>query len=256
MKVAAGHLSWWMNKIIAWIAEKDYPWTGKLVEQDFLNFFEHLSLTTFAMPFYEVKNKNGNIFGSPICISINDEIVHCRPDNRLFRPGDMIKIDAGLSYQGYCADMARTIIFPEPGEFKPTDLWFEKINFKNITKDALKDGIEACRVGNTVGDISRAISKVGQDNNLGIVTDYAGHGIGKSVHESPIVPNMPGKHSDEQIVLRANMVLCLEPMFTRGSGLVLKDSDGWRVWTADGTVACHEEDEVLITESGPEVLTR
>ncbi len=257
MKVAAKHLSYWMNGIIEKIFYFDFPWTGKLIEQEFLEYLNGLTPSlNFKAPFCEVKNKNGNIFGSPICISINDEIVHCRPDNRLFRSGDMIKIDAGLSYRGYCADMARTIIFPNPSDFKPTDLWFEKTNFRNITIDALNDGIAACIVGNTIGDISKAINKVGQDNKLGIVTDYAGHGIGLNVHESPIVPNMPGIHIDEQIVLRANMILCIEPMFTMGSGLVLKDSDGWRVWTADGAMACHEESEILITEFGPEVLTK
>jgi methionyl aminopeptidase len=181
------------------------------------------------------------------CISINDVVVHGIPtaENKL-KDGDLVKIDVCASYNGYCADMARCY-------FIGTASTSAK-KLVEAAKIALDKGIEQARVGNHLSDISAAIQHEVESHGFGVVRAFAGHGIGKSMHEDPEILNYgkPGKGP----ILRAGMTFALEPMITMGNFDVYIDKDGWTVKTKDKSLAAHVEDTVAVTDSGPRVLTR
>ena len=180
------------------------------------------------------------------CVSVNDEVVHGIPGPKVIKGGDLVKIDVCASWQGYCADMARCYFI----EKAPADL--EKL--VDVAQKALNKGIERARAGNRVSDISAAIQEEIELHGFGIVRTFAGHGIGKQMHEEPEILNYgkPGRGA----VLRPGMTLAIEPMITTGSHDVYVEQDGWTVRTKDKGYAAHVEDTVLITESAPKILTR
>ncbi len=183
------------------------------------------------------------------CISLNDEVVHGVPsDRRVIRVGDLIKIDVCAAWKGYCADMARCFIVG--GQERHQGL------SKMITtaEEALFAGVRSARVAGRLGDISAAIQAVVERDGFGIVRDFAGHGIGKSMHEEPEVLNYgePGTGP----MLRAGMAFAIEPMITAGGHQVYVGEDGWTVKTVDGSWAVHVEDTVVVTDGGPVFLTR
>ncbi len=181
------------------------------------------------------------------CISLNDEVVHGVPHgSKLLAVGDLVKIDICASWQGYCADMARCFFVEH-----------EESNAKKLVKaaqDSLDAGIVQMRVGGRLTDISAAIQKKVEAEGFGVVRDFAGHGIGKRMHEEPEVLNYgePGRGP----VLQVGMALAIEPMITAGGYQVYITSDGWTVKTKDKSLAAHVEDTVVLTEHGPKVLTR
>ncbi len=181
------------------------------------------------------------------CISINDEVVHGVPsDQKLLKDGDLVKIDVCASWSGYCADMARSFyVGSMPESVK---------QFVSNAQRALNKGIEQALVGNTLGDISAAIQHEVEKEGFGIVRDFAGHGIGKNMHEEPEILNYGT--AGKGIVLRSGMTFALEPMTTMGKHDVFVDRDGWTVKTADRSLAAHVEDTIVVTESGPKILTR
>ncbi len=181
------------------------------------------------------------------CISINDEVVHGVPsEKKVLQDGDLIKIDVCASWSGYCADMARSFyVGPMPQEVQ---------QFVHNAQNALNKGIEQIRVGNRLGDISAAIQKEIEKDGFGIVREFAGHGIGKQMHEEPEILNYG--EAGNGVVLQEGMVFALEPMTTMGQHSVYVDGDGWTVKTVDRSLAAHVEDTVVVTESGPKILTR
>jgi len=181
------------------------------------------------------------------CISINDEVVHGVPsDQKVLKDGDLVKIDVCASWRGYCADMARSFYVGCASE--PVQ------RFISNAQRALNKGIEQVRVGNTLGDISAAIQREVEKDGFGIVRDFAGHGIGKQMHEEPEILNYG--EAGKGVKLQAGMVFAIEPMITMGKHDVYVDRDGWTVKTADKSLAAHVEDTVVVTESGPKILTR
>lgn len=181
------------------------------------------------------------------CISINDEVVHGVPsDQKVLKDGDLVKIDVCASWRGYCADMARSFYVGCASE--PVQ------RFVSNAQRALNKGIEQVRVGNTLGDISAAIQREVEKEGFGIVRDFAGHGIGKQMHEEPEILNYG--EAGKGVKLQAGMVFAIEPMITMGKHDVYVDRDGWTVKTADKSLAAHVEDTVVVTESGPKILTR
>lgn len=181
------------------------------------------------------------------CVSINDEVVHGVPvANKIIRSGDLVKVDVCASFKGYCADMARSFIVGE------ADASVQKLI--DVAQQALNKGIEQARAGNRLSDISAAIQQAIEMHGFGVVRDFAGHGIGKSMHEEPEVLNFgkPGKGP----VLRAGMAFALEPMVTMGSHEVYITDDGWTVKTVDKSLAVHVEDTIVVTDGEPKVLTR
>jgi len=181
------------------------------------------------------------------CISLNEEVVHGVPsEKKKLKVEDLVKIDICASWKNYCADMARSFFV---GECKP-----ESKRLVSVAQMALDAGISKARSGNHLSDISHAIQTVIEKNGFGIVRDFAGHGIGRALHEDPEVPNYgsPGKGP----ILRSGITLAIEPMITMGSHEVVVMEDGWTVRTVDKSVAAHVEDTVLITEGNPKILTR
>lgn len=181
------------------------------------------------------------------CISINDELVHGVPsDSRLFAEGDLVKVDICVSWKGYCADMARAFFVGEmPEKVK---------QFVANARRALRRGIAQAIPGNKLSDISAAIQHEIEKEGFGVVRDFAGHGIGKQMHEEPEVLNF-GKPG-EGPVLRAGMTFAIEPMITMGAHDVYVCEDGWTVKTMDHSLAMHIEDTVAVTEREPKILTK
>jgi methionyl aminopeptidase len=185
-------------------------------------------------------------FPEAICVSINEEVVHGIPGERRLKPEDIVSIDLGVEYNGYYGDIAAT--FPV-GNLSP-----EAKRLINVTKSALEAGIENCKIGKKLYDISHSIQKVAEENGYSVVRQYVGHGIGKSLHEDPQVPNC-GK-ANRGPVLAEGMVFALEPMVNEKNYKVETLSDNWTVITCDRGLSAHFEHTVAVTKSGPLVLTR
>lgn len=184
-------------------------------------------------------------FPASICTSVNDQIVHGIPGSYRLRGGDIISIDFGVIYQGYYSDMAITL----PVGKAPKDAQ----RLIAVTKRALTSGISQMVPGNRLYDISSAIQECAESNGFSVVRDLVGHGIGQKMHEEPQIPNF-GKRSTGPY-LKAGMVFALEPMVNMGRYEIKTLDDNWTVVTADGSLSCHFEHTVAITDNGPEILT-
>jgi methionyl aminopeptidase len=179
------------------------------------------------------------------CISVNDQVVHGLPSGRRVNFGDIISLDVGVIYRGYIGDTAKTVAVGG------CDLLAQKL--MEVTERALYEGIAQAVAGNRVVDISRAIQKCVESNGFSVVREFVGHGVGRSMHEEPQVPNfVDGKSSPK---LRPGMTIAIEPMVNAGKPSVEILNDGWTVVTKDGLPSAHFEHTVLITESEPEILT-
>jgi len=185
-------------------------------------------------------------FPGSLCTSINQEVVHGIPGERELREGDILSMDFGVLYQGYYGDAAVTVpigaVEPEIG------------NLLRITEESLYLGIERMVTGNHLSDISAAIQNHAESNGYSVVKEFGGHGIGKRLHEEPMVLNYVS--DGRGIRLKPGLVLALEPMLNMGTDKVRILPDGWTVVTLDGKTSAHFEHTVAITESGPEILTR
>src|SRR5438132_1851025 len=184
-------------------------------------------------------------FPGSICASPNSMIVHGIPGPYRLREGDIISIDVGVTLDGWVADAART--FPV-GELAP-----HVQNLLSATEESLHAGVAECHPGRRMGDLSAAIQGVAEGAGLAVVRSLVGHGIGRSMHEDPQVPNYgkPGKGP----LLEEGMVLAVEPMTTAGRAGVRVGADGWAIYTEDASLAAHFEFTVAITATGPLVLT-
>lgn len=183
------------------------------------------------------------------CISINDVVVHGVPHDRVVLcEGDLVKVDVCAAYKGYCADMARCFFV---GQMVPSS---DARALVEVAQRSLDAGIAKARVGGRLTDISAAIQEEVERHGYGVVRIFAGHGIGRRMHEDPELLNYgkPGKGP----VLRHGMALAIEPMITLGHYDVVIDSDKWTARTADGKLAAHVEDTVIITHDGPRITTR
>jgi methionyl aminopeptidase len=180
-----------------------------------------------------------------LCISVNDQVVHGLPNERRVQFGDIISLDVGVIYHGYIGDTAKTVAVGG------CNLLAQKL--MEVTERALYQGIAQAVPGNRVVDISRAIQKYVESNGFSVVREFVGHGVGRSMHEEPQVPNfVDGKSSPK---LRPGMTIAIEPMVNAGKPAVEILSDGWTVVTKDGLPSAHFEHTVLITEQEPEILT-
>jgi methionyl aminopeptidase len=184
-------------------------------------------------------------FPGSICASPNSMVVHGIPGRYRLGQGDILSVDIGVTLDGWVADAART--FPV-GDVSPL-----AENLLSATEQALRAGVEQCRAGNRMGDVSYAIQRVAEGAGLAVVRSLVGHGVGKSMHEDPQVPNYgsPGKGP----VLEEGMVLAIEPMTTAGRPSVRVAGDGWAIFSQDDSLAAHFEFTVAITGEGPRVLT-
>ena len=184
-------------------------------------------------------------FPATLCTSVNDQVVHGIPDERVLQDGDILSIDMGVEMDGYFGDAAVSIIIGKPERGAESLL--------QVTRNALDAGINACRPGNRLGDVSSAIQTVAEAAGFSVVRRFVGHGIGTQMHEDPPVPNYGAAGTGP--VLKPGMVLALEPMVNMGSSEVQASPDCWPVVTKDGRLSAHFEHTVAVTESGFEVLT-
>lgn len=184
-------------------------------------------------------------FPSTLCISINDEVVHGFPSDRVLQDGDIISIDIGACYKGYHGDSAWTYTVGEVSD--------DAKYLLEHTEKALYEGIKQAKVGNRIGDISYAVEKYATEHNLGVVKELVGHGVGTSVHEAPDVPNYGTKGTGPKI--RDGMVIAIEPMLTLGSPDIYIEDNDWTVKTADSSLSAHFEHTIAITNEGVIILT-
>ncbi len=184
-------------------------------------------------------------FPSTLCISINDEVVHGFPSDRVLQDGDIISIDIGACYKGYHGDSAWTYTVGEVSD--------DAKYLLEHTEQALYEGIKQAKVGNRIGDIGYAIEKYAKEHNLGVVKELVGHGVGTSVHEAPDVPNYGTKGTGPKI--RDGMVIAIEPMLTLGSPDIYIEDNDWTVVTVDSSLSAHFEHTIAITNDGVEILT-
>jgi methionyl aminopeptidase len=179
------------------------------------------------------------------CLSVNEEVVHGLAGDRELHFGDIISVDVGVYYKGFVGDTARTVAVGGCGVAAQ--------RLMDVTEHALVEGIAAAVPGNRVTDISRAIQTYVEANGFSVVREFVGHGVGRSMHEEPQVPNFVDPKSNQK--LRSGMTLAIEPMVNTGQAGVKILKDGWTVVTQDGLLSAHFEHTVLITESEPEILT-
>ena len=189
-----------------------------------------------------------NGYPASICISVNEEVIHGIPSSRKLLKGDIVSIDVGAQKDGFIGDCAATYIVGA------ADMETQKL--VTVTKECFFEGLKYARIGYRVSDISRAIQQYAEENGYSVVREYVGHGVGKTIHEPPEVPNFverPRRKADPRLV--PGMTLAIEPMVNAGKAGINVKSDGWTVVTIDGKLSAHYENTVLITSSEPEILT-
>jgi methionyl aminopeptidase len=185
-------------------------------------------------------------YPASLCVSVNDEVVHGIPGRRRLKEGEIVSLDLGAIVEGFHGDLAVTVAVGRIAEGLKRLL--------KVTEDALEEGIRAVHPGGHLGDVSAAIQKYAERQGFSVVRDFAGHGVGRRLHEDPQVPNFgrPGNG----ILLRPGMTLAIEPMVNAGASDVTVDPDGWTVRTRDHKPSAHFEHTVAVTETGADVLTR
>jgi methionyl aminopeptidase len=179
------------------------------------------------------------------CLSVNQEVVHGVAGKRVLALGDIVSVDVGVFFEGFVGDVARTVAVggcPVAAQ-----------HLMDVTEQALQAGISQAISGNRVADISRAVQRFVESNGCSVVREFVGHGVGRTIHEEPQVPNfVDGKTSPK---LRSGMTIAIEPMVNAGQAAVKELNDGWTVVTKDASLSAHFEHTVLVTDGMPEILT-
>ena len=207
---------------------------------------ESVTLKKGARPAFKGYKPGEVVYPKSLCVAINEVIVHGIPSGRRLKSGDIVGLDYGVVYQGFFGDAARTV---PVGEVPETTL-----RLLRVTREALYAGIAQAKVGNRISDISHAVQEVAEKAGYSVVTEFAGHGIGRRLHEDPQVPNyfrrgMPNPR------LQEGMALAIEPMLNEGTPDLELLSDGWTAVTADGKLSAHFEHSIAITSNGPVILS-
>lgn len=184
-------------------------------------------------------------YPASICVSIDDEVVHGIPSDRVLKEGEIVSIDVGVLKNGYFGDAALSVAV---GKISP-----DKKKLLDVTEKALYEGIKEARLGNRVHDISFAVQKYVEANGFSIVKDLCGHGVGKFLHEEPAVPNYGVRGTGPK--LKKGMTIAIEPMVNTGNYKVKTAKDGWTVLTQDGLPSAHFEHTILVSNGSPEILT-
>lgn len=186
-------------------------------------------------------------FPYAICASINDQVVHGFPSNRVLLDGDILSVDFGILLDGYYGDAAITLPIGNISN--------EAERLITTTRECLYKGISEAVPGNRVNNISKVIQQHAEANGYSVVKEFVGHGIGRSLHEKPQIPNYSKVHKGA--LLKAGMVIAIEPMLVEGSDAsVVRDLDGWTVSTKTGKLSAHYEHTIVITKTGPEILSK
>ena len=185
-------------------------------------------------------------YPASVCISVNDEVVHGIPGRRVLRSGEIVSLDLGAEVDGFHGDNAVTLPVGEVDE--------PLRRLLAVTAESLEEGIKAVRPGSRLGDVGAAIQRHVEQAGFSVVRDFAGHGVGRRLHEEPQIPNFGRRGTG--VVLKVGMTLAIEPMVNMGGPNVVMERDGWTVRTADGRPSAHFEHTVAVGETGAEVLTR
>jgi methionyl aminopeptidase len=185
-------------------------------------------------------------YPASLCVSVNDEVVHGIPGRRRLEEGEIVSLDLGAIVEEFHGDLAVTV---PVGRISPA-----LARLLRVTEEALEEGIRAVRPGAHLGDVGAAIQRHAERHGFSVVRDFAGHGVGRRLHEEPQIPNF-GRPGDG-VLLRPGMTLAIEPMVNMGTSEVVVDADGWTVRTRDHKPSAHFEHTVAVTERGAEVLTR
>ena len=184
-------------------------------------------------------------YPASICISINEQVVHGIPGDRVIKEGDIVSVDVGTFLKGFVGDSAYTFAVGEVSR--------EARQLLEVTKEALYKGTAQAKVGNRVGDISAAVQEYAESFGYGVVRELVGHGVGRKMHESPEVPNFGAQGRGP--LLKEGMVICIEPMINMGTKAVVFERDGWTVRTKDNKPSAHFEFAVAIRRDGADILT-
>jgi methionyl aminopeptidase len=184
-------------------------------------------------------------FGKVLCTSVNDAVLHGLPHDYRLRDGDLLSLDFAAAVDGWVADSAVSLVVGKPAQ--------QDLDLIDTARRALDAGIDAARVGHRIGDISAAIAAVAHAQGLSINTDFGGHGVGRTMHGDPHVPNngRPGRGYP----LKPGLVIAIEPWFLQSTDVLWTDPDGWTLRSGDGSRGAHMEHTIAITEDGPLVLT-
>ncbi len=207
---------------------------------------EDYILSNDAIPAFKGYSQAGSCdFPGSICSSVNEEVVHGIPANRVLKEGEILSVDVGVLKNKFYGDAAISIAVGEISE--------EKESLLDVTEKSLYMGIDQAKVGNKLGEISFAVQSHCESNGFSIVRDLCGHGVGKYLHEEPQVPNYGQKNTGP--FLKNGMTLAIEPMVNMGSHKVSVNANGWTVITADGLPSAHFEHSIAIVDNKPEILT-
>jgi methionyl aminopeptidase len=207
---------------------------------------EELTLKKNAVPAFKGYNVAGRVYPRCLCASVNDEIVHGIPSNRVLREGDIIGLDYGVIYEGFYGDSAITVGVGHVSK--------EAQRLMDVTEQSLYRGVEELVDGKRLGDLGAAVQRIAEAAGYSVVRAFVGHGIGKKLHEEPPVPNYG--EPDRGLRLKEGMVLAIEPMVNAGGYEVEIKEDGWTAVTKDGSLAAHFEHSVAITKNGPYILSQ
>jgi methionyl aminopeptidase len=184
-------------------------------------------------------------FPNTLCVSVNEQVVHGIPNDRRLEEGDIISVDCGAIYKGYYGDHAYTF---EVGEVAP-----EVKKLLDVTKECLYLGIEEAKEGSRIGDIGFAIQQHAEKHGYGVVRDLVGHGLGKTMHEDPQVPNYGRRGRGKKI--KNGLTIAIEPMINMGTERVVQLDDKWTIVTADGKPSAHFEHDIAVVDGKPEILS-
>ena len=185
-------------------------------------------------------------YPASVCISINEEVVHGIPSERIIKEGDLVSIDCGSIYKGYNGDAARTFLMEGADE--------EKVQLAKVTEQSFFEGMKVLKAGARLGDLGHAIQSYAESFGYGVVRAMVGHGIGRDMHEDPEVPNIGTRGRGPRLF--SGMTIAIEPMITAGSHEVRVLDNDWTVVTVDGSLSAHYEHTVAITDGEPELLTK
>jgi len=185
-------------------------------------------------------------YSGNVCVSINEQIVHGIPGERIIRDGDIVSLDMGIKYKGFYSDATVTVAVGKVSA--------KAKQLIEVTKKSLAEGIKQMQAGRRLSDISHAVQQYAECNGFSVVRQYVGHGIGRQLHEDPEIPNF-GK-AGQGPVLKPGMVFAIEPMVNEGTWECDVLDDGWTAVTADGKLSAHWEHTVALTDNGPEILTK
>ncbi len=184
-------------------------------------------------------------FPGSACVSVNEVAIHGIPSDLMIANGDIVSVDVTVEKDGYSSDACRTFLIGEVAE--------ERKQLVKVTEECFYKGLAEVRDGAPLGDVSAAIQEHAESFGYGVIREFVGHGIGKTMHEDPNVPNY-GKRGTG-VRLKSGMTICIEPMINLGDKAIVVDEDGWTVRTRDGKCSAHYENTVLVTREGAEILT-